>query len=61
MDSSDPSYQSLDCVIKWRNQFINSIRFFFHLSLNVYHVTEKTAEMSLKEWVAKDCSASATL
>ena len=46
LDSSNPSYQSMDCVIKWRNRFINSIRFFFHLSQNVYHATEQTAEMS---------------
>ena len=29
MDSSNPSYQSMNCVIKWRNRIINSIRIFF--------------------------------
>ena len=29
MDSSNRSYQSMDCVIKWGNRFINSIRIFF--------------------------------
>ena len=40
MDSYNPSYQSMDCVIKWEDRFINSIRI-FHLSKNVYHATEK--------------------
>ena len=31
-----PSYQSMDCVIKWGNRLSNSIRIF----------AEKTAEMS---------------
>ena len=29
MNSSNPSYQSMDCVIKWGNWFIISIRIFF--------------------------------
>ena len=33
----------------------------FHLSQNVYHATEKTAEMREKEWVAKTDIASDTL
>ena len=28
MNSSNPSYQSMDCVIKWGNRCINSIRIF---------------------------------
>ena len=40
MDSSNPFYESMDCVIKWGDQFINSIRV-FNLSKNVYHATEK--------------------
>ena len=26
MDSSNPSYESIDCVVKWGNRFINSTR-----------------------------------
>ena len=29
LDSSNPSYSSMDCVIKWSNRFISSIRTFF--------------------------------
>ena len=29
MNSPNPSYQSMDCVIKWVIRFINSIRNFF--------------------------------
>ena len=29
MDSSNPSYQSMHCIMKWRNRFISSIRIFF--------------------------------
>ena len=29
MNSSNPSYQSMRCIIRWRNRFINSIRIFF--------------------------------
>ena len=29
MDSSNLSYQTMDCVIKWGNGFISSIRIFF--------------------------------
>ena len=36
MDSSNPSYQSMDFVIKWVDRFSNSIGIFF----------EKTTEMS---------------
>ena len=36
MDSSNPSYQSMDFVIKWGDRFSNSIGIFF----------EKTTEMS---------------
>ena len=28
MDSSNPFYETMDCVIKWGDQFINSIRVF---------------------------------
>ena len=41
MDSSNPSYQSMDCIIKW--QFYYN---FSNLSQDVYRATEKTAEMS---------------
>ena len=41
MDSSNPSYQSMDC-----NRFISSIRIFFIcLKMFINHATEKTAEI----------------
>ena len=46
MNLSNPAYQSMDFVIKRGNRFINSISIFFRLSKNIYHATEKTAEMS---------------
>ena len=46
MDSSNPSYKTMDCVIKLRDRFSNSFKNFFHLPENVYHAIEKTAEMS---------------
>ena len=64
MNSSIPSYQSIDCVVKWGIRFINSFRKFFHLSQNVYHTTEKkTAEVRLKRIsrvISKTDSASAS-
>ena len=46
MNLSNPAYQSMVFVIKRGNRFINSISIFFPLSKNIYHATEKTAEMS---------------
>ena len=45
MDSSNPSYQSMDCIIKWRNWFINSIIIFL-ICRKMFIVQQKKAEMS---------------
>ena len=52
----------MNCVIKWCNRFINSIRVFSFVSKCLSPCSrEKTAgEMSLKEWIVKTGSASAT-
>ena len=46
MDLSNPSYQSMDCVIKWGDRFISSIRNFSFVSKYLSWNREKTAEMS---------------
>ena len=47
MGSSNPLYQSVDCVIKWGNRFINSIRISFICLMKCLSCNrEKIAEMS---------------
>ena len=46
MDTSKPSYQSMDCVIKWGIRLINSIRnFFICLRMFIMQQEEKQLEM----------------
>ena len=47
MGSSNPLYQSVDCVIKWGNRFINSIRISFICLMKCLSCNRgKIAEMS---------------
>ena len=59
MDSPSPSYQSIDCAMKWANRFISSPRnFFICLKMLIKQQRKKRAEMRLKEWVVKTGSTS---
>ena len=61
MDSSNPSYQSMDCAIKRRNRFINSIKFFFIcLIISITMQQRKNSWDELKKKLVKTGSASAT-
>ena len=61
MNSSNPSYQSMDCVIKWRNRFINSIRIFF-ICLKMFIMQQKKQLRWVKKngYMVKTGSTSAT-
>ena len=58
--SFNPSYQSMDCVIKWGIRFINSTRNFV-ICLKMFIMQQRANSWAeTKEWVAKTDSASAT-
>ena len=61
MNSSNPSYQSMDCVIKWVIDASILLEFFPFVSKRLSCNREKTAVISLKECAKKTGSASATL
>ena len=48
LDSSNPSYSSMDCVIKWSNRFISSIRTFF-IGPKVFIMQERKELRRLKK------------